>query len=47
MFLELEASLGRSDAPDSIMDRVLAGLISQTGEYRSCTCLLIRFLDPP
>ncbi|KAF8511204.1 ARM repeat-containing protein [Gautieria morchelliformis] len=30
MLLELEASLGRSDAPDSVMDRVLAGLISQT-----------------
>lgn len=32
MFLELEISLGQADLPDSIMDRVLEGLVSETSE---------------
>ena len=32
MFLELEVSLGQADLPDSNMDRVLEGLVSENSE---------------
>lgn len=35
MVLELEMGTGRADVPDSIMDRVLAGLITDAGECRT------------
>jgi nucleolar protein 9 len=37
VFLEVEASLGQSDIPDSLMDRVLTGMIASIRKHRSYT----------
>lgn len=37
MFLTLEASSGQADMPDSLMDRVLSGLVSERGGQGSLT----------